>query len=85
MKINLKDVTFITLIRLDSIQRLENIVAVSSYILKYFDTNIYVLEASAYNNSVLKSLLSRKVTYEHIEDKDPALHKTRYYNGLTTK
>ena len=85
MKTDLKDVTFIILIRLDSIQRLENIIIVTNYILKFFDTTIYVLDASDYNNGILKSVLNSKITYEYVKDKDPVLHKTRYYNYMTSK
>ena len=50
MRIDLTDVTFLILIRLDSIQRLENVKVVTDSLLKYFDTNIYVLEADSYDN-----------------------------------
>jgi predicted glycosyltransferase involved in capsule biosynthesis len=82
MKANLKDVTFFILIRLDSIQRLENIIAVTNYLCRYFQTNLVVWEASSYNNGILKSLLNRNVIYKFIEDKDPVLHKTKYYNQI---
>ncbi|GHU91936.1 hypothetical protein FACS1894155_12040 [Bacteroidia bacterium] len=78
MKINLTDLTFLILVRLDSIQRLENIKMVTDSLLKYFDTNIYVLEADVYNNDILKNQLNRKIRYQFMEDKDPILHKTRY-------
>ncbi|GHU83025.1 hypothetical protein FACS189415_4510 [Bacteroidia bacterium] len=82
MKTDLKDVTFFILIRLDSIQRLENIIAVTNYLCRFFETNLVVWEASSYNNGILKSLLNRNVIYKFIEDKDPVLHKTKYYNQI---
>jgi Galactosyltransferase. len=83
MKIDLTDLTFLILVRIDSIQRFENIKVVTDSLLKYFDTNIYVLEADSYNNDFLKSNLNRKIKYQFIEDKDPVLHKTKYYNYMT--
>ena len=80
MKIDLTDVTFLILVRLDSIQRLENTIAITNSICTYFNTNIDVLEVDSYNNNFLKSLLNRNVTYNFIEDKDPILYKTKYFN-----
>ena len=85
MKIDLTDVTFLILVRVDSIQRFENVKVITDSLLKYFDTNIYVLEADAFNNGLLKKNLNRKILYQFIEDKDPVLHKTKYYNYMTTK
>lgn len=82
MKLNLQDTTFLILIRLDSIARLENIVTVVAHLLKNCETNIVILEVDSYNNGFLKSLLNKKVEYVFYEDKDPVLHKTRYFNKL---
>ena len=82
MRVDLKDVTFLILVRLDSVQRLENIVTVMDALLKYFDTNVTVVEASGYNNGILKTLLNRKVKYQFKEDKDPVLYKTRHFNAM---
>lgn len=82
MKIDLKDVTFLILIRLDSLQRLENIITVTESICNNFNTNIVVLEAASYNNRILKFLLNKKISYQFIEDKDPILYKTKYFNMM---
>ena len=73
MKTYLQDFTFLILIRIDSVQRLENILAVTEYLAKNFHTQIIVLEADRYNNKILQSLLNRNVRYEFIEDKDPII------------
>ena len=83
MKTDLTDLTFLILVRIDSIQRFENIKVVTDTLLKYFDTNIYVLEADMYNNGFLKKNLNSKIRYQFIEDRDPVLHKTKYYNNMT--
>jgi len=82
MKHNIKDFTFLILIRLDSIQRLENILAITQSLCQYFDTHITVLEASSHYNGILRSLLNKKIDYRFIEDKDPIFYKTKYINLL---
>ena len=81
-KVDLEDTTFIILIRIDSIERLENIISVTSCLCKYFNTNIFVLEADRWNNGILKSLLNKKIFYQFVEDKDNVLYKTKYYNQM---
>ena len=44
MKTYLQDFTFLILIRIDSVQRLENILAVTEYLAKKFHTQIIVIE-----------------------------------------
>lgn len=89
MKTQLTDVTFLLLIRLDSIERFENIVTTIFSINKYFKTNIHVLESDIYNKRLLKFVLKREINYKFIEDPDPILHKTKYFNiminAVTTK
>nr|WP_297169245.1 galactosyltransferase-related protein [uncultured Dysgonomonas sp.] len=83
MRIDLRDVTFCVLIRLDSIQRLENILIITRQLCRYFDTNIIVREADGYNNGILKKLLNKHILYEFVEDKDPVLYKTKHFNQMT--
>lgn len=82
MRTDLRDFTFIILIRLDTIERLENIIAVTRQLYKLFDTSIFVLEVDSYNNGLLKKNLNRKIQYSFIQDKDPVLYKTKYINEL---
>ena len=82
MKTDLSDVTFLILIRLDSTERLENVLAVTHAITRYFDTNIHILEASDHNNGILQSLLRKKALYQYVEDKDPILYKTKLFNQM---
>lgn len=85
MKINLEDTTFIIAVRLDSIQRLENTLAVTSQLCKYFDTNVILAEIADSCNNILKSLLHRRVNYKFIEDKDDIFHRTYYFNLLVSE
>jgi len=85
-KIDLKDLSFLIPLRLDSIDRLENIVLIVDYIVQHFDTNIQILEASKFDNGILKKLLPTKtVQIEFVEDHDPIFHRTHYINVLTQK
>ena len=54
--ISLRDVSFIIPVRVDSLERFENIVSVTNYILSHFDTNIIVLEADREDNGLLKNI-----------------------------
>ncbi|MGM0504295.1 MAG: galactosyltransferase-related protein, partial [Bacteroidota bacterium] len=71
MKIDLSDVSFIIPVRLDSIDRLENIEMCCSHLLKKFDTQIMILEGAAYNNKMLYRLLSNRVEIIFVKDSDP--------------
>jgi hypothetical protein len=83
MKTDLTDVTFLILVRLDSVERFENMLIITESLVKYFDTNVSVWEADSYNKGLLQSLINRKINYRFIEDKDPVLHKTMYYNQMS--
>jgi Galactosyltransferase. len=85
MKTDLRDTTFLIAVRLDSIERLENTLAVTSKLCNYFDTNVVVAEINGYCSGILKSLLPKKVTYKFIEDKDNVFHRTLYFNRLTNE
>ena len=62
-KINLMDVDFLIPIRIDSIARIENLLASIGYLIENFDTNIYILEASSFNNHILEKNLPDGVAY----------------------
>jgi len=82
MSVDLTDITFLILVRLDCVQRLENVLIVTERLKYYFNTHIKVREADNYNNGVLKNLLNKKISYEFVEDKDPVLYKTRHFNQM---
>lgn len=81
-KLDLTDVTFLTLIRLDSIDRLENIIAITEFIVKSFETNILLLEVDKYDNRILKKALPKEVEISFIENHDPIFHRTHYLNKV---
>jgi predicted glycosyltransferase involved in capsule biosynthesis len=83
MKANLEDLTFLFPLKPDSIIRIENLIAVTNYILRNFKANISILEVSAYNNGIIPKVINSKIDYQFIEDKDPVFHRTKYRNLMT--
>lgn len=84
-KINLMDVDFIIPVRIDTVDRIENLRATVEYLANRFHTNIYVLEASKYNNHIVENVLPKDVSYSFHEDWDPIFHRTKYLNVLAKK
>lgn len=82
MKTQLKDVTFLIITKLDSIERLENTVHLVNYLNKCFETNIMVWEYASWNNGILQHMISDKVQYCFIKDLDPVFHRTRFLNSM---
>lgn len=79
---NLTDTTFLIPIRIDSIERLENLMASIRSILNYAETHIKVLESGSYNNHVLEKVINSNVDYSFVEDHDLIFHRTHYLNIL---
>lgn len=85
MKTPLNDFTFLIPVRIDSAIRIENILAIISYLRRKFTTHILVLEASSYKSDILKRLLPKDVEYYFVEDKDPVFYRTYYLNCMASK
>ena len=82
MKTDIKDVTFLILVQIDAIERVENLLATTEFLVSTFDTNIEVLEVAPYNNGIIKKILKKKINYTYIEDNDPILFRTKYLNRM---
>ena len=78
----MEDLTFLFPLKPDSIVRIENLLAVTDYLLRHFNTRLSVLEVSNYESGILRKLLNRKIDYSFIEDKDPVFHRTKYRNRM---
>ena len=85
MKTDLRDITFVIPVRLDSVVRLENLIFSVQSLIKHFNTQIMVLEAASYSNGVIKKMLGKKIEYMFLEDKDSVFYKTKYLNIMTRK
>lgn len=79
---DLKDITFLIPLRLDSINRIENLQMCIEFILDNFNTKIKILEASSINNGILKKILPNEVKITYERDYDPIFHRTKYINRL---
>jgi hypothetical protein len=82
--IDLSDTTFLLIVRLDSIERLENIILVTEYIASFFETSTLVLESSPYSNGLLEKLLNKNIRYTFQEDHDPILFRTKCLNRMSS-
>ncbi|MDR0796489.1 MAG: hypothetical protein LBE79_10670 [Tannerella sp.] len=85
MKTELRDLTVIIPVRLDSVERLENLILSVQSLLKYFNTHIMVLEAASYPNGIIQKMLGNKIEYLFLEDRDSVFYKTKYLNIMTRK
>lgn len=81
-KLDFTDVSVLIPIRVDSVIRLENVLKSIEFLLSVSDINIYVLEATRYNNGILEKMLPENVNYMFVEDWDPIFHRTKYINQL---
>lgn len=81
-KFDLKDITFLILVRLDSIERLENILVTTQILISNFETSIILWECSPYNNGILERLLDSKVEYTFQKNRDPVLFRTKFLNRM---
>jgi hypothetical protein len=76
------DLTFLIPFRQDSLERLENIILVTEFLIENFKTNIKVFECAPYNNGLLEKLLDKSIQYDFLEDNDPILFRTKYINQM---
>ena len=83
MKHDLRDITFIIPVRIDSMIRLENLLLTLDNLESNFDTHIVIIEAAYYNNDILKRLISKNITLHFIEDKDPVFYRTKHLNTIS--
>ena len=78
----LKDFSFLIIVKLDTIERLENTIHTVNYLNTFFDTNIYLWEYGSWNNGIIKQLLPAEVKYEFRMDLDPIFHRTYHLNKM---
>lgn len=89
-KFDLRNATFIMPLRIESEDRLRNIVISLSYLLKNFDTNVIIQEVDEeskfqrYAAPQLENLIEdmSTVTLIYEESKDPIFHRTRILNDM---
>lgn len=84
-KLKLDNFSIVLPCRLDSTERLENIIFTSNKLLEEFDTNIIVIEVDNHNNLILKRLLDGEIKYHFYFDNDPVFYRTKYLNLITAE
>lgn len=82
MKFDMTNLTVLIPVRIESLVRLENLMAVIGYLRGCFDLNIVVTEADKYNNGVLNAMLPKSVEHIFVEDHDPVFYRTKYINDM---
>jgi predicted glycosyltransferase involved in capsule biosynthesis len=74
--------TILMLVRLDSIDRLENVILVTEYLKTIFKASLKILECGTYYSGILEKLLDKNINYSFIEDNDPILYRTKFLNMM---
>jgi hypothetical protein len=90
MRIDLKEATFIIPIRIESPDRLRNVVTTTAFLLENFDTNIIIKEVdaeSAFKRDalpILTDILDVEINVNHIFEKsnDTLFHRQRILNEM---
>ena len=81
--IDLSDLTILMTVYVDSIERLENLLATSQFLVDHFQTNVWVEEYAPYCNGLLSSLLDKNIRYTFKADDDPIFYRTKYLNMMS--
>jgi len=90
MKIDLKEATFIIPIRIESSDRLRNVITTTAFLLENFDTNIIIKEVdreSVFQKDafpILKDILDVDINVNHIfeQSDDSSFHRQRVLNEM---
>ena len=90
MSIDLKNTTFIIPLRVDTGDRLRNVVLSTAFLLNKFDTNVIIEEVDEdskfqqYAAPQLEKLVDdmSSITLLYEESKDPIFHRTRILNDM---
>jgi hypothetical protein len=93
MKINLKEATFIIPIRIESSDRLRNIITSTAFLLENFDTHIIIKEVdkkSIFESEalpILEDILDVEIKINHIfeQSDDSSFHRQRVLNEMITE
>jgi len=90
MKIDLKEATFIIPIRIESTDRLRNVITTTAFLLENFDTNVLIKEVdveSVFQKEalpILKNILDVEINVNHIFEKsdEPLFHRQKVLNEM---
>jgi len=95
MKVNLSQATFIIPIRIESSDRLRNVITTTAFLLENFDTNIMIKEVdyqSVFEKQAIPILeeiveddIWKNFDFNFEKTNEPLFHKTRILNEMITK
>jgi len=93
MKIDLSEATFIVPIRIESQDRLRNVITTTAFLLENFDTNIIIKEVdseSVFERDalpILKDILDMEININHIFEKsdEPLFHRQKVINEMVVE
>ncbi len=80
MRFECKDVAFLLICRFDSIDRLENALMVTEFLVNNFETNVYFWEYGPFENGIFRKLMVNDLKYTFCHDDNPILHRTKHLN-----
>lgn len=80
-RINLADMSFLIVSQIDSVDRLENTIAVTNFLCNHFETKVIVMEVDT-SPKITSEDLHPDVEYHFHADGNPKLHRTKYNNKL---
>ncbi len=83
-KYNLSDFTFLFPVRIDSMDRYQNLNLVINFIKHFFETYIIVLEVDDFQH-IDEGILPNGIDYYFIKDSRSRFHRTHYINELIKK
>lgn len=81
--VDLSDLTILITVQVDSMERLENLLATCQFLTDHFQTNVWVEEYAPYCNGLLEELLDKNIRYTFIADDDPIFYRTKYLNMMS--
>ena len=93
MRIDLSEATFIIPIRIESSDRLRNVITTTAFLLEHFDTNIIIKEVDSESIfqkdalPILKDILDVDVNINHIfeQSNDSSFHRQKVLNEMIDK
>jgi hypothetical protein len=93
MKIDLTEATFIIPIRIESQDRLRNVITTTAFLIENFDTNIIIKEVdseSVFSRDalpILSDILDEEISVTHIfeESSEPLFHRQKVLNEMVSK
>ncbi|NMC60488.1 MAG: hypothetical protein GYA51_14055, partial [Candidatus Methanofastidiosa archaeon] len=83
--INIQPISIVILFKLDSVDRLENVIAVTDHLSMTSNSKIILAEVDTKVNKIISKLIKHPVNYMFFYDPDPILYRTFFINKVAEK